>query len=228
MTKHKHYTALGPSSYGYRTHGARIDVGVDVAGITTGVHGVGVGDPTVTFPTPAGVLGESDSGWGVRGVSRGAVAGVEGWSDFGPGVKGIGFPHGVEGTSSVGVYGEANFDDAQKAKDKGAEIFNVGVHGFSKAGTGTLGQSKSGVGVRGKSDKDRGGIFETGTGDAQLQLTPKFKTKPPKTGQAGDLLTLYTRSPSGGSPGVAELWFCQIDSTKTTDAVWRRVAFDPI
>ena len=79
------YTALGPTTVGFRTHGARIQKGVDVVGTVIGVDATG---------------GTSDApGTGVRGL--GHHVGVEGIGVDGVGVSGI--SRGDSGADCIGV-----------------------------------------------------------------------------------------------------------------------------
>jgi len=208
------YTANGPSNFGFRTGGANIQVGVDAAGIDIGVRGVSAGQPDTTRPSDAGVVGESSGGgFGVRGSGTN-VAGVFGESKDGPGVRGSSKSGtGVEGNGDkVGVFGETSSND-----------FGVGV----------LGESTAGIGVSGHSRKGRGGSFESEHGDAQLRLVPQEgKSKPPKTGNAGDFLVVLLPLPRAADEPerkAAQLWFCTQSSVENVqDASWAKVDLSQI
>jgi hypothetical protein len=144
------------------------------SGFGGGVRGIGLSGSPGVLGTVApgsvgtGVLGQSDNGIGVRGISKshpgvlgetedpdeagvfgtGSRIGVEGESRQGVGVSGISEQStGVVGTSagSIGVSGESTRD--------------IGVFGSGPANAGVVGDGL--VGVRGESDKEAG-VFGKG------------------------------------------------------------------
>jgi len=128
------------------------------------------------------------------------------------------------------------------AKPSIGETGSTGVAGHGVTGVGGVGEG--GPGVRGSSDKDRGGIFAS-IAAPQLQLTP-FRVKAtlpkpsavsptaiplgflkenssllPKTGQAGDLMTLIDDT------RMCTLWFCVKGWDKVNAALWTQVLLGP-
>lgn len=233
----QNYTANGPSSFGFRTGGANIEVGAELTGLSVGVHGAAAGHDDGSGGIIAGVFGESVAGYGVRGrTTADEIAGVWGLSVSGPGVQG-------DSTSGAGVKGEGRTGVRGFGREGG------GVSGESDLGTGVAGYSSSSfgvegigvIGVRGRSETHAGVSGESGSGagvegmghttggefasshGAQLHLIPQRRPQPPEKGRAGDLLVLVKTLPRGLEE--AELWFCVRGSAEGTTAMWGQVDF---
>jgi hypothetical protein len=139
----------------------------------------------------------------------------------GSAIKGAG--SGASGmlASSSGDYGiQATTTAADHSGAVGWSMVNgTGLLGYSNGGSGippatpaktgvqgVAGQDSASVGVRGDSSSGRGGQFKGKL--AQLRLTPSSATKPPTSGQAGDLFVdKHNR-----------LWFCKGGAT------WKQIA----
>lgn len=179
------YTANGPTDIGFRTGGNNTGItnGVVAYGTEFGVRGIGVGTERSDKRAygvfgegiDGGVVGQSGTGTGVRGESRGMSAGV-----YGAGVPGV---HGFSNTSA-GIFGE--FVGVQPFEGSGVHGKNdrgVGVQGESSISTGVWGHSKTGWGVHGSSNSSYGGLFSSNQ-SAQIRLVPATNhIGPPTTGQ---------------------------------------------
>jgi hypothetical protein len=118
MTDHEEaqdFTALGPTSVGFRTRGARIQKGVDVIGTAVGVAGQG-GTPDVR-------------GIGVSGFAHGI--GVQGIGVDGVGVQGI--SRGESGADCIGVTGSSQAEDGIGVSASGT--IGIRASGSSYGGT---------------------------------------------------------------------------------------------
>jgi hypothetical protein len=114
--------------------------GVGVLGVTNRFDAIGAAG--IAFgPRSLGVLGQADSGLGVRGV--GTVGGTEGVASGGPGASGF-----TTSDASPGVYG---FGPGAKGS---------GVRGEGVAGPGVDAHSSAGPGVRALSDQAHGVFAE--------------------------------------------------------------------
>jgi hypothetical protein len=168
MSSDNQYTALGPASIGFQTHGTNIDVGAQISGNTVGVQGncqgpVGdgvQGHGTGNFSGVAG-WGGTNSGTGVLGFGTGgAGVGVRGIGFGGPNIGPPGPPKpagvfGQGGNQAPGVVGQAGAGIADGVQGYATGNFS-GVAGFGgpNAGTGVFGiggttTQVSGPGVRG-------------------------------------------------------------------------------
>ncbi len=136
--------------------------GVAVMGYTengaTAVRGMandtGYGVYGSTIAGPAGVMGESNSGVALKGVSVKST-GVAGQSTEGSGVVG-------ESQSASGVVGRSQSAAGVSGESQAAQ--GIGVAGTSKSGTGVQGESEIGIGIAGVSKDGRGvvGISDSG------------------------------------------------------------------
>jgi hypothetical protein len=130
------------------------------------------------------------------------------------------FDYGVNAEGKIcGVFanGEIGADRNVRAVPKGVGVYAlggaVGIYGEALTGRG--------VGIKGAGGNGGpGGEFSSFRGP-QLRLLPeKHLKRPPRTGDAGDLLVIPD------SKGQASLWFCTRGIQGTRPACWRRVAFD--
>ncbi|HEX4830235.1 MAG TPA: hypothetical protein VH478_03975 [Trebonia sp.] len=137
------------------------------------------------------------TGAGVYGKAGGAP-GVYGTANSGYGVAGLSaLSNGVQGTSSgsaAGVYGTSHTGPGVQGQTASA---GPGVYAVN---------SSTGPGLTAISGHGRGAVF-TGTGVAQIQLTPGGSTHP-ASGAAGDFYVDHS----------ARLWFCKGGTT------WKQVA----
>jgi len=209
----------------------------------TGVIGVG-GDagnkdmPPVADAGSVGVYGQGADA-DVKPIVDGTGTTFDGPAEPGAGVVGRGgvqtVPRPLIAAGVIGVAGGF-------AKPSIGETQSTGVAGHGLTGVGGVGEG--GPGVRGSSDKDRGGIFSS-IAAPQLQLSPfrvKAKLPPPspvsptaiplgflkenasllpKTGQAGDLMTLIDDT------RMCTLWFCVKGWDKVNAALWTQVLLGP-
>ena len=209
----------------------------------TGVIGVG-GDasnkamPPVSDTGSVGVSGQGADA-DVKPIVDGTGTTFDGPAEPGAGVVGRGGVQTVPRPQiAAGVIGVAG----GFAKPSIAETGSTGVAGHGFTGVGGVGEG--GPGVRGSSDKDRGGIFSSFVAP-QIQLTPfRVRTKLPtptpvsptaislgllregvaslpKTGQAGDLMTLLDDT------HMCTLWFCVRSWDKANPALWTQVLLGP-
>ena len=179
-------------------------VGSSVRG--TGVRGVSTG---------IGVFGENVSGDGrgdrpgVFGAST-AGSGVHGASDSAAGVRGTSTTfHGVVGVTNglaSGAHG-LHFSTQDGSGVSGTSILDVGVDGFSFAGTGVRGESNSGLaGDFVGNVRVTGAVFKGGGGfridhpldPENLYLTHSFVESP-------EMLDVYSGTTTTDADGVAEV-----------------------
>jgi hypothetical protein len=209
----------------------------------TGVVGVGGDATNKTMPPVAdrgsvGVYGQGADA-DVKAIIDGTGTIYDGPAEPGAGVVGRGgvqkIPRPLIAAGVIGVAGGF-------AKPNIGETGSTGVAGHGVTGVGGVGEG--GPGVRGSSDKDRGGIFAS-ISAPQAQLTP-FRVKAtlpkpspvsptaiplgflkenssllPKTGQAGDLMTLIDDT------RACTLWFCVKGYDKANPAQWAQVLLGP-
>jgi len=167
----------------------------------------------VHLPNEIGVLGESDKGDGVRGVSHaGYHSGVVGINDnagdtAGPGVRGESRGVGVQGVSKtwMGVFGKSESTSGGaglmgEAIGPGVIGNSQGWHGVygeshsTSGGAGIWGESKSGgTGVAGKS---QGGIGVHGISETYEGMRAETKS----TATAG--LAAYQLNPGSDTPAL--------------------------
>lgn len=209
----------------------------------TGVIGVG-GDagnkdmPPVKDAGSVGVYGQGADAH-VKSIVAGTTTTLDGPEEPGAGVVGRGgVQTGWRPNVAAGVIGVAG----GHAKPSIAETGSTGVAGHGP--TGVSGVGVGGPGVRGSSDTNRGGIFSS-IAAPQLQLSP-FRVRTvlpnpmpvsptaislgllregvaalPKTGQAGDLMTLLDDT------RMCTLWFCVKGWDKVNAALWTQVLLGP-
>ncbi|MEO8487143.1 MAG: hypothetical protein ABI585_12495 [Betaproteobacteria bacterium] len=209
----------------------------------TGVIGVG-GDagnkdmPPVSDAGSVGVYGQGADAI-VTAIVDGATTTFDGPAEPGAGVVGRGgVQTGARPNVAAGVIGVAG----GHAKPTIAETGSIGVAGHGP--TGVSGVGVGGPGVRGTSDSNRGGIFSSRAAP-QVQLLP-FRVRTvlpdptpvnptaislgllkegvaslPKTGQAGDLMTLLDDT------RMCTLWFCVKGWDKVDPAQWTQVLLGP-
>jgi len=173
--------------YGNRGDGVVEDLAI--IGITAfeGGNVVGYFGSEATGTSVTGVVGVSDTRYGVRGKAR-TKAGVYGLSDESNGVWGVGWginQSGIRGDSynfyGRGVTGQCNN--------------GWGVYGESTSGTGVKGHSSIGIGVHGTSGTKCGGEFSgatAGTDAGSVVLVPATSFSAPT--HVAPKGTMWTRS----------------------------------
>jgi hypothetical protein len=217
----------------------------NTAGMMLGPGVIAVAGDASTKPMPAffevasvGVYGQGADA-DVKPIIDPSGTTYDGPAEPGAGVVGRGGVQTVPRPQiAAGVIGVAGgFTKPSIGETKEAGVAGHGVVGVSGVGEG-------GPGVRGSSDKDRGGIFAS-IAAPQVQLTP-FRVKAklpnpspvsptaiplgylkenssllPKTGQAGDLMTLIDDT------RACTLWFCVKRYDKANPAMWAQVLLGP-
>lgn len=165
------YTANGPTNAGFRTNGANIVNGVVASGTQYGVHGIGVGGSGAS--ETVGVVGESESGSGVRGFGS---PGVEGSSEDYFGVQGTSTnSRGVQGSGlSAGVYGESNGNKEIPLETSIPIVGHQPPEKLFATYAGVQGESNSqyGIGIEGNSKKGYGAQFSGGLAPLRLKANP--------------------------------------------------------
>lgn len=210
-----------------------------------GVVGIGgaAGDlerPTMSDAGSAGVFGKGAEAR-IRTEFDAGTPVQLGPAEAGPGVVGIGgVPDPLEFPVGAGVIGLAGGETRPGINETG----ETGVYGRGR--TGMRAQGLGGPGVLGRSEHDRGGVFEAGDGNAQVNLVPnRVRTRlPEETG-----ITPMALSPAAVTSGVVALprnglggdlaaledltgrctlWFCVESSSGGVPAKWAQVLLGPM